>query len=71
MARRVALLVTTEVVCVETGHWCNRCLLSSGIRVRYAVATGPTLCFHTQTGCMDCDHDDVELVDAPTTIWKS
>lgn len=70
MARRV-LRVTTEVLGVEVGHWCNRCLISSGIRVRYVVGIGPRLCFHTATACQDCDEDDVELVDAPTTIWAS
>ncbi len=70
MARRV-LRVTTEVIAVEVGHWCNRCLNSGGILVRYTVGVGPRLCFHTGTACQDCDHDDVELVDAPTTIWQS
>lgn len=69
MARRT-LRVTTELIAVEVGHWCNRCLTSAGIRVRYAVAVGPSLCFHTATACQDCEHDDVELVESPTTIWQ-
>lgn len=70
MARRV-IYVTTELLGVEVGHWCNHCLTSAGIRVRYTVAVGPTLCFHTATACQDCDHDNVELVDNPTVVWKS
>lgn len=70
MARRV-LRVTTEVIAVEVGHWRNRCLISSGIRVRYVVGIGPRLCFHTGTACQDCDEDDVELVADPRIVWES
>lgn len=69
--RRVALLVTTEVVGVEIGHWCNRCLLSTGIRVWYVVAVGPSLCFHSTNGCTECDHDDIALVEDPRVVWES
>lgn len=71
MDRRAALLVTTELLGVEVGHWCNRCLLSTGFRVFYVVAIGPALCFHSASACTDCNHEDIELVATPTMVWKS
>lgn len=71
MDRRTALLVVVEVIGVEVGHWCNRCMLSSGIRIWYAVQTGPRLCFHSAIACTDCEHEDVELTEAPATVWES
>lgn len=70
MARRV-ILITFEVLGVEVGHWCNQCLVSSGIRVWYVNAIGLSMCFHSSTACRDCDQDDVELVEHSTTVWRS
>lgn len=63
------VVVQVEVIGVEVGHWCNICLLSSGMRVWYVTATGPAITLRSVTGCRDEDHDDVELVEQPTTVW--
>lgn len=63
--------VTTELLGVEVGHWCNQCMLPSGFRVLYVVRRGLSMCFHRTVACRDCDHEDIELTDAPSTIWQS
>lgn len=68
-ARVVPLHV--EVLGVEVGHWCNTCMASSGMRVWYVNRAHTSLCLHSATGCVDHDHDDVELVATPTTVWQS
>lgn len=71
MAGGVAVPVHVEVVGVEVGHWCNRCLTSAGMRVWYVNTMLSSMCLHSATGCVDEDHDDVELIDNPRVVWKN
>jgi hypothetical protein len=71
MAGGVAVPVHVEVLGVEVGHWCRTCLLGSGMRVWYVNRTLGSLCLHSATGCTEDDHDDVELTEQPSTIWRS
>lgn len=70
MAGGVMVPVHVEVLAVEVGHWCNRCLTSAGMRVWYVNLTLNSLCLHSATGCADDDHNDVELVEHPNIVWK-
>lgn len=71
MAGGVTVPVLVEVLGVEVGHWCRPCALSTGMRVWYVNLSLGRMCMHSATGCVEQDHDDVELVEAPTTHWLS
>lgn len=68
---RVVVPVHVEVLGVEVGHWCRPCALSSGIRVWFVRSIFGSMRLCSQTGCLEHDHDDVELTERPTTIWQS
>ncbi len=71
MAEPRVIFLAVEVLGVETGHWCNACMLPSGIRVWYVTRTGVAMTFRHGVGCMHCDSEDIELTESPTTIWES
>lgn len=71
MAGGVVVPMYVEVLGVEVGHWCRLCMTSAGIRIWYVNRTRTSMCLHSATGCNEEDHDDVELVDHPSTIWQS
>jgi hypothetical protein len=71
MHRARVIHVHLELLGVETGHWCRPCALSSGIRVWYVRKIVGVWRLCSETGCLEHDHDDVELVDNPTTVWQS
>lgn len=61
MATTRSTLVHREYVDHDTGHWCNRCLLSTGLRI-WVVASYLTRC-HLQTWlwCSECQGHDVTV----------
>ncbi len=63
MAASVRLVVTaTEVVDHDHGHWCNRCLLATGIRVHVAMTIGDHTRMSTGLWCTECGSRDIEAV---------
>lgn len=66
MAERVVLGFRTELVDHDHDHWCNTCMLGTGIRAVMAVILGERM--HTQTSlwCLECGGRDVTVTDAPT-----
>ena len=54
MAASVSLTVRTEVVGIEHGAWCDGCMLSSAVKVTYAVQVGcQALMVTTRRRCLD------------------
>lgn len=71
MAGGVSVPVHVELLGVEVGHWCRPCALSTGMRVWYVTRTLGQMSLRSKTGCMEQDHNDVELTEHPSTIWQT
>lgn len=52
--------IRVEQIAVDTGLWCNTCLLSSGVRVWFTVASGLAMSLRSTTRCRDCGGDDLD-----------
>jgi hypothetical protein len=57
----VTVSVVTELLGHDHGHWCPRCLLSSGIRAWLAVRVGPRLTMHVRTWCQECGNRSIDV----------
>jgi hypothetical protein len=55
----MAMLVTVELLEVETGLWCIDCALPSGARIWFTTRTGPAMSLRSQRSCLDCDGNQV------------
>lgn len=57
----VTVSVVTELLAHDHGHWCSRCLRSTGIRAWVAVRIGGALSLQIRAWCQDCGSRDVEV----------
>jgi hypothetical protein len=58
----LALRLRTEVVDHDYGHWCNTCLLATGVRAVTALVAGHTPLRLSQTLiCSECMGRDIEV----------
>lgn len=65
MATRARVVsVHLEYLHHDTGHWCNTCLLSTGIRIWVAVHTATRMHLQTRLWCYDCQTSNV-TIEAP------
>lgn len=62
-ARANVVVVHVEHVDHDTGHWCNTCLLSTGIRLWVAATCGGRMRLHTCLHCYDCGGSDITLAE--------
>lgn len=54
--------IVIEYVAHDTGHWCNTCLLSTGIRVWVAViSTHERMHLQERLHCYECSGRDVTV----------
>ena len=52
--------IAIEVVAVlDTGLWCNRCLLSTGLRGLLALTRADDMTLHERRWCIQCASRDV------------
>lgn len=57
------LHVNTELLALDSGHWCRACALPSGHRAVVAMTIGPRVSVSTVVRCGECRGDDIELAD--------
>lgn len=57
---RVELHSVLEVIAVDEGLWCRRCLLPSGARWWFTLTTGPRMTLQSKVQCRDCGGHDVD-----------
>lgn len=56
--------VVVEPLLHDTGHWCNHCLLGSGIRMWVAVRYRDRMHLQQRTWCDDCGRSNITLDEA-------
>jgi hypothetical protein len=58
----ISLVVTNvEVLGHDHGHWCNRCLLSTGVRAHVAMTIGTHTRMSKALWCTECGSRDIEV----------
>lgn len=55
-----ALRAMLEVLAVDEGLWCRRCLLPSGARFWFTVTIGPRMTMQSKAQCRDCGGTDID-----------
>lgn len=55
--------VRVEYVGHELGHWCNTCMLSTGVRLWWTTTTEPETTLRSTVFCTECDGANVSLSD--------
>lgn len=61
MPRYRITAVVCEVLAHDTGHWCRRCLLGSGVRAWVTVRLGSQMHLQTRVWCDECGGQDIEV----------
>lgn len=56
-----SVAVRTEHLCHVMGLWCNRCLLSTGVRCLVVITAGPSMSLLTRDQCSECGSHDVSV----------
>lgn len=58
--------VVTELLAHDHGHWCRKCLRSSGIRAWFAIRVGTgRLSMQVRAWCQDCGSRDISIDSEP------
>jgi Zn finger protein HypA/HybF involved in hydrogenase expression len=58
----VTVGVVTELVDHDHGHWCNACMLATGIRAYVAIRVGTgRMSLQTRIYCTECGSRDIEV----------